>query len=104
MTGEVVLLLTIDADGHVTDAVATNDEKPAGVINILRANAISNIRLWTFAKPLTAPDQQTIVCDYEFDESSRAPNQIPKVTFDFPDRVHIGAIPRVIDPSRSTKR
>ncbi len=90
LIGKVVLTLSLDADGKVSDVkVANEDDKGAGP---LRLAAIENIRLWTFAKPPVAPYTQTIVYDFELvaslpgDDGDRS---IVKVTFDLPDRVTI---------------
>src|ERR1700730_1690199 len=64
--GKVVLLMTIDAYGHVIDAKATSDDNSHP---ILKTDAINNIRRWTFAKPLAAPYTQVITYNYEIDES-----------------------------------
>jgi hypothetical protein len=87
ITGTVVLLMSIDANGNVMDAKATNDDKWVGLLKI---DAIDNIRNWTFAKPSSAPHTQTIAYDYEFDPSIPQ-DYYPrnKVNFDLPDRVTI---------------
>lgn len=97
ITGRVILAITIDSEGNVTDAKVTNDTKSIGV---LEPGSISNIRLWTFAKPLTSPYSQTIVYDYELDASlpgDDGNHPIVKVNFDLPDRVTISANVRFID-------
>ena len=97
ITGKVVLALTIDSEGNVADAKVTNDSKS---IAILEIGAIDNIRHWTFAKPPAAPYFQTIVYDYELDESlpgDDGTRPIIKVNFDLPGRVTISANVRFID-------
>jgi TonB family protein len=97
ITGKVILAITIDSEGNVTDAKVTNDTKSIGV---LEPGSISNIRLWTFAKPPTFPYSQTIVYDYELDVSlpgDDGNHPIVKVNFDLPDRVTIAANVRFID-------
>jgi|GEM_PF-4643270 len=97
ITGKVILTLTIDSEGNVTDANVTNDSKS---IAPLEPGAIDNIRHWTFAKPPAAPYFQTIVYDYEFDKSfpgDDGDHPIIKVTFDLPDRVTIAGNLRIID-------
>ena len=97
LTGKVVLLVTVDENGNVTDAIAANNDKWVAVFKV---SAIDNIRHWTFAKPPTAPYTETIVFDYEFDESlpgDDGSNRIIKVTFDLPDRVTILTNLPVID-------
>jgi hypothetical protein len=104
--GKVVLTLSLDADGKVSDVkVANEDEKGIGP---LRLAATENIRLWTFAKPPVAPYTQTIVYDFEFDPSLPADDgnhSIVKVTFDLPDRIAISTNFRIIDhgPENGTK-
>ena len=96
-TGTVVLALTIDSEGNVTDAKVTNDSKS---IAPLEPGAIDNIRRWTFAKPPAAPYFQTIVYDYALDVSlpgDDGSHPIVKVSFDLPDRVTISANVRFID-------
>jgi TonB family protein len=105
ISGKVVLTLTIDADGKVSDAKVMNEG--SGSTNLLGVGAVANIRLWTFAKPPSAPYVQTIVYDYEFDESlppEGGPSSLPaitKVNFDLPDHVAILTNLRIIDVSRS---
>ncbi|MGA2509289.1 MAG: energy transducer TonB [Candidatus Acidiferrales bacterium] len=96
ITGTVVVLVTIDSDGKVTDAQVTGNHKWV----LLERSAVDNIRLWTFAKPPSAPYTETIAYDYELDPSlpgddGRSP--ITRVNFDLPDRVTILANLRVID-------
>ncbi len=98
VTGKVVLVLTLDADGKVSDVkVAKEDDKG---VRLLKLAAIDNIRLWTFAKPPSAPYTQTIVYDFELVASLPADDgdrSIVKVTFDLPDRVTISANVMTID-------
>jgi len=104
ITGKVILALTIDSDGNVTDARVTNDSKS---IAVLEPGAIANVRHWAFAKPPAAPYLQTIVYDYEFDESLPGDDgnrSIIKVNFDLPDRVTISTNVRFIDHGPATKR
>jgi hypothetical protein len=98
VTGKVILTLILDADGKVSEVKAANEgEKSVG---ILKLSAIDNIRLWTFAKPPTAPYPQTIVYAYELDDSlpgDDGDHPITKVTYDLPDRVTISANLKFID-------
>jgi hypothetical protein len=90
VTGEVTLTLTIDADGKVGDVKATTDSNVPRFSTLLENVAVTNIRLWTFAKPPSAPYKQTIEYDYEIDRS--LPLDGPtKVTFDLPERATIVA-------------
>ena len=92
--------MTIDADGNVHDAEATNDEKS---VTLLKLSTISNIRHWTFMKPPFAPYKQTIVYDYKIDDSL-PPDGPTNVTFDLPDRVTIVTSGRSVQTSRSAEK
>jgi TonB family protein len=96
--GRVFLLLTIDADGKVTDAEVSNVAKSTP---LLQPDTISNIRRWSFAKPPFSPYQQQIEYDYEIDRSLPL-NGATQVTFDLPDRVTIVTSETVINTSRSS--
>jgi TonB family protein len=98
ITGKVILILTLDADGKVSDLKVANEDDKG--VRLLKLAATDNIRLWTFAKPPSAPYAQTIVYDFEFDPSLPADDgyhSIVKVTFDLPDRITISANLRIID-------
>ncbi|MFZ0634548.1 MAG: energy transducer TonB [Candidatus Acidiferrales bacterium] len=89
VTGNVVLSVTIDADGHVTNAEATNQDK---FVALLKPGSIENIRHWTFAKPPFAPYVETIIYEYKIDLSLPLDDRagvIQKASFDLPDRVTI---------------
>jgi TonB family protein len=100
ITGKVVLIVTLDIDGKVSDVkVANEDDKGVG---LLKLAVTDNIRHWTFAKPPAAPYTQTIVYDFEFDPSLPADDgnhSIVRVTFDLPDRISISTNLRIIDHS-----
>ncbi len=107
LIGKVVLTLSIDADGKVSDVKVANEEDNKGA-GPLRLAATENIRLWTFEKPPIAPYTQTIVYDFEFDPSLPADegnHSIVKVTFDLPDRITIATNLKIIDhgPGNETK-
>lgn len=69
---------------------------------LLEIGAISNIRHWTFTKPPFAPYKQTIVYDYQIDDS--LPLDGPtKVVFDLPDRVTIVTSNVPLEPSQSNQ-
>ena len=98
--GKVILSVTIDADGNVKDAEATNYEK---WVALLKSSAISNIKSWTFMKPPFAPYKQTMAYDYEIDES--LPLDGPtKVTLDLPDRVTVVTSGRSVQTTRLTEK
>lgn len=99
--GKVVLSVTIDADGNVTNAEADT------LVGLLNRSAIDNVRRWKFSKPPSAPYTETIVYDYEFDPSIPAeggPRNLPAITnvnFDLPDRVTLLTNGMMIETSRS---
>jgi TonB family protein len=99
ITGKVVLKLTIDSDGKVTDAETTNDDK---WVPLLKRSTMDNIRRWTFAKPPSAPYTDTIVYDYELDATLK--DYETKVVYDLPDRVSIFAGVATIQPSISKSK
>lgn len=107
VTGKVILSVTIDADGNVTNAEATNKDK---WVRLLKKSAIDNVRRWTFSKPPSAPYIETIVYDYEFDPSlpadggPRNVGAITNVNFDLPDHVTLLTNVMTIETSRSKKR
>src|SRR5258706_6529512 len=84
--GRVVLLMTIEAYGNVIDAKTTTDDKSHP---LLKSDAITNIRHWTFTKPSAASYAQIITYDYEIDESRPPDSTRTTVNFDLPDRVTI---------------
>jgi TonB family protein len=103
LTGETLLLLTIDADGGVKEVKAASSNTSA----VLSESALGNIRHWTFVKPPIAPYTETIIYDYEFDGSlpgDNGSNPITKVVFDLPNRVTIATNLRFIDTDKSKKQ
>jgi len=98
VSGKVILALTIDANGNVSDAKVTNENDKG--VKLLELNATANARLWTFAMPPRAPFTDTIVYDFELDDSlpgDDGSHPITKVTYDLPGRVLISANVRFID-------
>jgi TonB family protein len=95
VTGKVILKLTLDADGKVSDVKVVNEDDKA--VGLLKLSAIHNIRLWSFAKPPTAPCTQTMVYDYELDDSlpgEGGPSALPAivtVTYDLLERLTVSA-------------
>jgi TonB family protein len=107
VTGEITLTISIDADGRVKNVEATSANPVERAHPLLQKHAIENMHHWTFARPSSAPYIQTIVYDYEFDDSlppeggaSSLP-AITKVNFDLPDHVAILTNLRIIDVSSS---
>jgi len=93
ITGSVSLSVTIDADGHVMKVEAMTGPK------LLQTAAAENLQHWAFAKPPTAPYEETITYDYEFDDSlpgNDGTTAITNVNFDLPDHVTILANVRVL--------
>ena len=97
VTGKLVLSVTIDADGHVADAELTNESRLTG---LLKKGALSNMRRWTFTKPPSAPYKETIVYDYEIDDSLPLDDPNTYVKFDLPDRVTISTSGTSVQTSR----
>lgn len=93
--GEVVLLVTIDADGKIQHVMAILDKPNQQVYPLLQNAAVENMQHWTFAKPPFAPYTEVVVYDYEDDSSlppSGGPKALPiitRVVFDLPDHVRI---------------
>src|SRR5580658_9895207 len=99
--GKLVLFVTIDLGGNVTDVVVTNDGKP---LELLKRDTIFNVRSWRFTKPSSAPYRQTIVYDYEIDRTLPLDDPRTSVTFDLPDRVTIVTSGVSIQTDRTTKK
>ena len=103
VSGTVVLTLTIDADGKVSNVEVTNEDER--FVKLLERSAVANIRLWTFAKPQSAPFKQNITYVFQLDDKLplAGVNDNPDVTFvtyDLPERVTIRANNHVLEPSR----
>jgi TonB family protein len=102
VSGAVVLMLTIDADGKVSDVKITNEEER--FVKLLERGAVANIRLWTFAKPQSAPFKQNITYDFQLDDKLPLAGvndnpDVTLVTYDLPDRVTVRANNHVLEPS-----
>lgn len=103
VSGTVVMTLTIDADGKVSDVKVTNhDERFAKLLGV---GAVANVRLWTFSKPQSAPFKQSITYDFRLDDKLPLAGvndnpDVTLVTYDLPDRVTIRANNHVLEPSR----
>jgi TonB family protein len=101
VSGIVALTLTIDADGKVSDVTVTNEDEP--FVKLLEKSAVSNIRLWTFTKPQSAPAKQNVIYDFQFDDKLplAGPNNYPDVTivtYDLPDRVTVRTNYHEVEP------
>lgn len=106
ISGVVVLTLTVDADGKVSDVKVTNEDER--FVKLLERGAVENIRLWTFAKPQSAPFKQDITYDFQLDDKLplAGVNDYPNVTlvsYDLPDRVTIRANSHVLETSGGTQ-
>jgi len=98
VSGIVTLRLTIDAEGNVKDARASSRINPPGAARLLELSAITNVRHWTFVKPPSAPYEETIVYDYQIDDSG---HHGITVSFDLPDHVTIWAEPSLVEPDQT---
>jgi len=106
VSGTVVLTLTIDADGKVSDVKVTNEDQQ--FVKLLERGAIANVRLWTFAKPQSAPFTQNITYDFQLDDKLPLAGvknypDVTIVTYDLPARVTIRANNHVWEPSGGTR-
>jgi hypothetical protein len=95
--GKVKLVMTIDGDGNVKSAEATRDNSSH---KLLVESAIQNVKKWTFSRPSHAPFTQTILYDYEINETLPGTYgySIEKVYFDLPDMVKIVSNAQLVEP------
>jgi len=98
VSGKVTLTLTVDAEGNVTDARASSTTDPQRNASLLERPSLDNIRHWTFAKPPSAPYEQTIVYDFQLGDPGPHAGY---VSFDLPDRVTIWSRPMLVEPDQS---
>jgi TonB family protein len=101
ISGVVALMLTIDADGRVSDVKITNEDER--FVKLLARSAVDNIRHWTFTKPQSAPAKQNVTYDFQLDDKlpvAGADNypQVTFVTYDLPDRITIRANEQAVEP------
>ena len=110
LMGEIVLSVTIDADGrveHVTTIAENHKRQP---FPLLQNSAVENMQHWTFTKPPFAPYTEVIVYDYEDDPSlppsggSKGLPVVTKVAFDLPDRVRILMNGPIVNTVKSKSR
>lgn len=107
LTGEVVLSVTVDADGKVQHVTVLPGDTKRQAHKLLRDSAVENMQNWAFSKPPTAPYTEVIVYDYETDPSlppSGGPKRLPvliKVIFDLPGRVRISMNEPFIETNES---
>jgi TonB family protein len=102
ISGKVMLTLIIDADGKVSDVKVTNEDQQ--FVKILAHWAVDNVRLWTFAKPQSAPFKQNITYDFQLDDKLplAGVDDYPDVTFvtyDLPDYVTVRTNNHVVETS-----
>jgi TonB family protein len=103
--GEIVLLVTIDADGKVQRVAAILDKPNQQVYPLLQNAAVDNMQHWTFTKPPFAP---YIECCLRYEDDPSLPpsggsKNIPVITsvmFDIPDRVRILTNVPIIDTNK----
>jgi TonB family protein len=102
ISGQVVLLVTIGADGTVTDTTLVSGPP------LLGSAAITNVKAWTFDKPAAAPFVETLVYDYRVDpnltceDNGSAANS--HAIFDFPTRVAVTACGATVVDTSSRKK
>jgi TonB family protein len=106
VSGKVVLALTIDADGNVSGAKVANEDEQ--FVKLLARGVITNIRLWTFAKPRVAPFTQNITYVFQLDDKLPLAGvhdypDVTIVTYDLPNRVTVRANNHVIETSGGTQ-
>lgn len=100
------MTLTIDADGKISDVkVANEDER---FVKLLEIGALANIRLWTFAKPQSAPHKQNITYDFQLDDKLPLAGvknypDVTYVTYDLPNLVTIRANNHVLETSAKNR-
>jgi hypothetical protein len=102
ISGRVLMTLTINADGKVGDVAVTNEDERS--VKLLEIGAVANIRLWTFAKPQSAPYKQNITYDFQLDDKLPLAGvknypDVTYVTYDLPDLVTIRANNHVLETS-----
>ncbi len=102
VSGVVLLTLTIDDEGKVSDVKVANEDDR--FVKLLERGAITNIRLWTFAKPQSAPRKQNITYDFQLDDKLPLAGvndhpDVTLVTYDLPDRVTVRANNHVLETS-----
>lgn len=107
VSGTVVLTLTIDADGKVSDVKVTNEDERS--VKLLAIGAVTNVRLWTFTKPQFAPFEQNITYVFQLDDKLplAGVNNYPSVTivtYDLPERVMIRANNHVLETSGGNQK
>ena len=93
--GEVEVVVTLDSDGKVSDALAV------GVPNVLHRSSVESVRLWTFDRPPMAPFKESVFCDYKLNAARKNAPSEPLVLFDLPNRVTIVATPERVDTYNS---
>jgi TonB family protein len=109
LSGRVTLAVTIDKNGSVTSAEPGTRESITQAHPVLLKSAVENIQHWTFVKPPFAPYTETVVYDYEFDQSlppeggKKSAPAMTTVSFDLPNRVTISTNMRFIDTATSRK-
>jgi hypothetical protein len=86
VTGKVILLFTIEANGHVSKVDVTSGPP------LLRHDAVENVKLWTFDRPAAAPFTQTVIYNFQFGDEefqkSCKEGEV-RVNFDFPEQVNL---------------
>jgi TonB family protein len=101
VTGKVVLLVTIQADGRVSKVDVTSGPP------LLQKNAVENVKLWVFDRPAAAPFTQTIVYNFQygddaFQKSCNLEWEV-KVSYDLPEQVNLISCDGPVDTSATSK-
>lgn len=94
ITGKVLLLVTIEADGRVSNVELTSGPP------LLQRNAIENVKLWVFDRPAAAPFIQTVVYNFQFGDDAfqkSCKEGEVRVNYDFPEQVNLLACLPPID-------
>ena len=105
VTGTVVMMLTIDSTGKVSDVKVENATER--FVKLLAFGAVANVRLWTFAKPQSAPFAQRITYDFQLDDKLPLAGvdnnpDMTIVTYDLPGLVTIRANNHVVQTTAAT--
>jgi TonB family protein len=94
ITGKVLLLVTIEADGRVSSVEVTSGPP------LLQRNAVENVKLWVFDRPAAAPFIQSVVYSFQFGDEAfqkSCKEGEVRVNYDFPEWVNLLACLPVID-------
>ena len=91
VTGDVILDVSVNADGDVSGAVAVTGPR------ILSESALKNVRRWTFENPSRTPSSERVTYEYKI-EGEPGQAAISTAFFDLPDRVKVTVNPIPVNP------